>query len=143
MYPHQVKLSNKKSVMINLSQLNKLIFFSLFFTALIFNICFSEDEPADIWENQDTNLEENSAIKEEKKETIESPILSENENTSSISIAETELEENKIEIVGLFDPQEYDFNLVMWIDSDGNDVKKMILIYIIFKIIFLKKFVEH
>ena len=125
MYPHQVKLSNKKSVMINLSQLNKLIFFSLFFTALIFNICFSEDEPADIWENQDTNLEENSAIKEEKKETIESPILSENENTSSISIAETELEENKIEIVGLFDPQEYDFNLVMWIDSDGNDVKKI------------------
>ena len=111
--------------MINLSQLNKLIFFSLFFTALIFNICFSEDEPADIWENQDTNLEENSAIKEEKKETIESPILSENENTSSISIAETELEENKIEIVGLFDPQEYDFNLVMWIDSDGNDVKKI------------------
>ena len=105
MYPHQVKLSNKKSVMINLSQLNKLIFFSLFFTALIFNICFSEDEPADIWENQDTNLEENSAINEEKKETIESPILSENENTSSISIAETELEENKIEIVGLFDPQ--------------------------------------
>ena len=81
MYPHQVKLSNKKSVMINLSQLNKLIYFSLFFTVLIFNISFSEDEPADIWKNQDTNLEENNAIKEEKKETIESPILSENENT--------------------------------------------------------------
>ena len=32
-----------------------------------------------------------------KRQTIESPILSENENTSSISIAETELEENKIE----------------------------------------------
>ena len=124
MYPHQVKLSSKKSVMINLSQLNKLIYFSLFFTVLIFNICFSEDEPADIWKKQDTNFEENNKANEEKKTTIESPILSSDENTSSISIAETELEENKVEIVGLFDPQENDFNLGMWMDSDGNDVKK-------------------
>ena len=97
--------------MINLSQLNKLIFFSLFFTALIFNICFSEDEPADIWENQDSNIEDNNKVNEEEKKTIESPILSSDENKSSISIAETEIEENELEIVGLFDPQENDFNL--------------------------------
>ena len=66
MYPHQVKLSSKKSAMINLSQLNKLIYFSLFFTVLIFNICFSEDEPADIWEKQETNIEENNKVNEEK-----------------------------------------------------------------------------
>ena len=62
--------------MINLSQLNKLIYFSLFFTVLIFNICLSEEEPADIWKKQDTNVEENNKVNEEKKTTIESPILS-------------------------------------------------------------------
>jgi len=111
--------------MINLSQLNKLIYFSIFFTVLIFNICFSEDEPADIWKKQDTNLEENNKVNEEKKATIESPILSSDENKSSISIDETELEENEDKIVGLFDPQEYELNLGMWMDSDGNDVKKI------------------
>ena len=98
--------------MINLSQLNKLIYFSLFFTVLIFNICLSEEEPADIWKKQDTNVEENNKVNEEKKTTIESPILSSDENPSSVSIAETELEQNEVRIVGLFDPQEYDFNLV-------------------------------
>ena len=111
--------------MINLSQLNKLIYFSLFFTVLIFNICFSEDEPADIWKKQDTNVEENNKANEEKKTTIESPILSSDENKSSISIDETKLEENEDKIVGLFDPQEYELNLGMWMDSDGNDVKKI------------------
>ena len=95
MYRHQVKLSSKKSAMINLSQLNKLIYFSLFFTTLIFNICLSEDEPADIWEKQDVNVEENNKAKEKKKTTIESSILSSDQNVSSISIAETELEQNE------------------------------------------------
>jgi len=84
----------------------------------------SEDEPADIWKKQDTNIEEKKKVNKEKKTTIESSILSSDENTSSISIAETELKKNETEIVGLFDPQEYDFNLGMWMDSDGNDVKK-------------------
>ena len=65
MYLHQVKLSSKKSAMINLSQLNKLIYFSLFFTTLIFNICLSEDEPADIWNEQEENVEESKKIDEE------------------------------------------------------------------------------
>ena len=68
MYPHQVKLSSKKSAMINLSQLNKLIYFSLFFTTLIFNICLSEEESVDIWKKQDTNVEENNKVNEEKKQ---------------------------------------------------------------------------
>ena len=96
--------------MINLSQLNKLIYLSLFFTLIIFNISFSEEEPVDIWKKQEKNIEENNKVKEERKTTIESPILSSDEDISSISIAETELEENKSEIVGLFDPQENNFN---------------------------------
>jgi len=111
--------------MISLSQLNKLIYFSLFFTVLIFNVCFSEDEPADIWQQQEDNVKENNEVSDEKKITIESPILSSDENISSISIDETELEENKVKIVGLFDPQENNFNLGMWSQSDGNDVKKI------------------
>jgi len=110
--------------MINLSQLNKLVYLSLFFTLLIFNISFSEDEPADIWKKQETNIGESNKINEEKKITIDSSILSSDENVSSISIDETELKENKIEIVGLFDPQKNNFNLGMWKDSDGNDIKK-------------------
>ena len=125
MYRHQVKLSSKKSAMINLSQLNKLIYFSLFFAVLIFNVCFSEDEPADIWKKQDANVEENNKANEEKKTTIESSILSSDQNVSSTSIAETELKQNEVKIVGLFDPQEYNFNLGMWMDSDGDDVKKI------------------
>ena len=111
--------------MISLSQLNKLIYYSLFFTVLIFNICFSEDEPADIWEAQDVNIEENNTADEEKKATIESPILSNDKNKSSINIDEAALNENTVEIVGLFDPEENNFNLEMWRDSDGNDIKKI------------------
>ena len=76
MYPHQVKLSSKKSAMINLSQLNKLIYLSLFFAVLIFNVCFSEDEPADIWKDKKNQNEQNNESDNEKDITIESPIIS-------------------------------------------------------------------
>ncbi len=111
--------------MINLSQLNKLIYFSLFFSLLIFNISFSEDEPADIWEQQEINLDSNKNTSDEKNATIESPILSDENNKSSINISEAQLKENKEEIVGLFDPEENNFDLGMWINSDGKDVKKI------------------
>ena len=112
--------------MINLSQLNKLIYFSIFFTVLIFNICFSEDEPADIWKKQDTNLEENNKVNEEKKATIESPILSDDVSKIIIKIDENKIENPNQSVIGIFDPQENNFNLDMWSTSDGNDIKKIL-----------------
>ena len=110
--------------MTNLSQLNKLIISSIFFSALFFNIGYCEDA-ADIWKNKEKKENKNIQINEEEI-TIESPILSSDKKDESKSISEVALDEGEQSIVGLFDPEENDFTLDMWVMSDGKDVKKVL-----------------
>ncbi len=107
--------------MINLSQLNKLIISIIFFTTMIFSVSYSEEEAADIWKDQNKNAEQEKSIEEEVK--IESPILSESEENTLTAISELELDKEVEKIIGLFDPEENNFNLSMWIDTDGKDIK--------------------
>ena len=111
--------------MINLSRLNKLVFLVFFFTVVINNISFSEEGEGsvDIWKKQEKKQEQNSTIDNEEEITIESPILSTDENTIK-NIDELQLDKTEQIIVGLFDPEENNFNLNMWLESDGEDIKK-------------------
>ena len=112
--------------MISLLHLNKFlaITFSLFL--LILNFSFAEeDKPSDIWEKNETESEASDNLNQEKKITIESPILSEDINKITININEQQINEFDHEIVGLFDPEENNFNLNMWSQSDGEDIKKI------------------
>ena len=112
--------------MISLSHLNKLTFFVIFFTVLTFSLSFAEEEPVDIWKQKENQNEQNNQTNEEKNITIESPILSEDVNKIVIKIDETEIENTQESLIGIFDPEENNFNLNMWSLSDGEDIKKIL-----------------
>ena len=111
--------------MISLSHLNKLVFFTILFTTLIFTTVFGEDEPADIWKSEENQNEQNIAVDNEKKITIESPIISEDIKKIVIKV-EDEIEDQSRSVIGIFDPEKNNFNLNMWSDTDGNEIKKIL-----------------
>ena len=109
----------------SLIHLNKFNFIVIIFTFFIFNNILAEDEPADIWETNDVRNETNTQVSNEEKIKLENPILLENESEAKIQIEEDEIEEDKSSIIGLFDPQENNFNLNMWSLSDGEEIIKI------------------
>ena len=109
--------------MINLSQLNKLILTTFFFSILIFNVGFS-DTAVDIWKKQENKKSPDDPINTEEI-IIKSPILSSNENTESENISELELDQHEQTIIGLFDPKDNNFDIGMWLDTDGSDIKSI------------------
>ena len=109
--------------MISLSQLNKLILTTSFFSILIFNVGFS-DTAVDIWKKQENKKSLDNQINTEEI-IIKSPILSSEENTESENISELELDQHEQTIIGLFDPKDNNFDIRMWLDTDGNDIKSI------------------
>ena len=112
--------------MISLSHLNKLIVFAIFLLILTFNSALGEDEPIDIWEKQEKKKEKSSKSNNEKDITIESPILSEDVSKIIIKIDENNIEDQNRSVIGIFDPEENNFNLNMWSRTDGEDIKKIL-----------------
>ena len=112
--------------MISLSHLNKLILFAIFFIILIFNSAFGEDEPADIWEKKENLNEQSSDSDNEKDITIDSPIISDDVSKIIIKIDENKIEDSTRSVIGIFDPEENNFNLNMWLNSDGKDIKNVL-----------------
>ena len=111
--------------MISLSHLSKLIVFLIFLNILTFNSAIAENEAADIWE-QNNNQEENNESNSEKNITIESPILSGDIEKIVIKIDEDSLEQQNESVIGIFDPEENNFNLNMWSNTDGVEIKKIL-----------------
>ena len=112
--------------MISSLHLNKLIFLIIFFTALNFCSASAEDEAVDIWEKEENKNEQDTQMDSEKDITIESPILSEDVNKIIIKIDESDIKNVDGHVIGILDPEENNFNLNMWSQSDGEDVKKIL-----------------
>ena len=112
--------------MISSSRLNKSILSVIFFTALTFNFSFAEDEAVDIWEKQENQNEQNNQTNAEQNLTIESPILSDDINKIVIKIDESEIGNRDRSVIGIFDPEENNFNMNMWSKTDGEDIKKVL-----------------
>ena len=112
--------------MINLSQLNKIILFVIFLIILPFSSVLGENEPADIWEQKENQKEEGNESDHENDITIKSPILSDDVNKIVIQIDEKKIEEQNRSVIGIFDPEENNFNLNMWSQTDGEDIKKVL-----------------
>ncbi len=106
--------------MIKLLRLNKLIIFTILFILLISKIN-TASAAVDIWKQNETNNQQNNQIDNQDKEVIKSPILS--EDIKKITIDEQEIIGSEQELIGLFDPEENNFNLNMWNTSDGKDIK--------------------
>lgn len=112
--------------MISLSHLNKLTFSVIFLITLTFNPVLAEDEPADIWEEQVDQKEQDNENNNEKNITIKSPILSDSVDKIIIKIDESKIEDQKQSVIGIFDPEENNFNLNMWLGTDGEEIKKVL-----------------
>ena len=112
--------------MISLSHLNKLTAFVICLVILTFNFAFGEDEPADIWGKQEDQKKQSNEKDNQKDFTIESPILSDDVTKVVIKIDENQIEERDSSIIGIFDPEENNFNLNMWSQTDGEDIKKIL-----------------
>ena len=112
--------------MISSSHLSKLILFVVLLVIFTLNPAVSEDEPANIWEKKENQNEENNEANDEKDITIESPILSDDINKIVIKIDEDKIENQSESIIGIFDPEENNFNLNMWSNTDGEDIKKIL-----------------
>ena len=84
------------------------------------------EEPADIWEEKENKNEEIKASDNEEDITIESPILSDDVSKIVIKIDENKIEEQGQSVIGIFDPEENNFNLDMWSQTDGEDIKKIL-----------------
>ena len=112
--------------MISLSHLNKLTLFVIFLIILIFNSALGEDEPIDIWEKKENKKEQKNESNNEKDITIESPILSDDISKIIIKIDENNIEDQNRSVIGIFDPEENNFNLNMWSRTDGEDIKKIL-----------------
>ena len=101
-------------------------FLSLIFI-LFFNINSFSNEPVDIW-NLENNIEDNAdldaqSIEEDK--IIINKSTSKKKNDDDILNFEN-LENPKINLVGLYDPQENNLTIDMWKHSDADQVKNLI-----------------
>ena len=109
--------------MISLLHLNKNFFLSFFFIITFFNYA---NAATDIWKKQDGEKQEITITDDDKEITIESPILSEDVNKIVIKIDEQDIDTSEEPIIGIFDPEENNFGLNMWSQSDGDDVKNVL-----------------
>jgi hypothetical protein len=109
--------------MISLSYLNKLIFFLVFFLVLNLKPVFSEDETIDIWKTQENESTNDIQITDETDLAIKNPILSDDEENVLVQINENELDNSSKSVIGIFDPEENNFDLDMWEKTDGNEIK--------------------
>ena len=115
-----LRLLNKKNFLIII-----ILFFSL--------NAFAEDQPVDIWNLEKENIEEKKISEEtvinndsEQITNSETSIydMQSQKNTDLIKL-EKSLEAEKIEIFGLYDPEDYGLDINMWSNSNGNQLKKI------------------
>ena len=99
---------------------------SLIILIVFFSSVIADDEPIDIWkiEKKDNTIETNNEI--EDSTDNQSSIIINNSSKQNIQIiSNTSLDEKDL-IVGLYDPSDNGLKLDMWINSDGNEIKKII-----------------
>ncbi|MDC0205586.1 hypothetical protein OAJ64_02100 [Pelagibacteraceae bacterium] len=111
--------------MIRLLHLSRLIRIIIFFTVIIFTPVHSATS-VDIWEKKENNNETNAQVESEQEIIIENPTLSEDIGKITVKINEEEVGEFDQTVIGIFDPEINNFNLNMWSQSDGNDIKKIL-----------------
>ena len=91
---------------------------------------YSSDKPVDIWnvdeEKKDQNSETNLQIDESNNSFSEINIYKQDTRNKTLSIIQdTSLNSKNIKISGLYDPQDYDLNINMWSNSDGDQLKSL------------------
>ena len=107
-----------------LKSLNNFIFFLSLFLFLEIPFSYSND-PVDIWDIKKIDSEiAKDEIKTNNVNIISSSIEAENKNQtiSSFDI----IGKQEMQLIGLYDPQENNLNIDMWMNTDGDQIKSII-----------------
>ena len=107
-----------------LKSLNNFIFFLSLFLFFEISISYS-NEPVDIWDIKKIDSEiAKEEIGKNNVNIISSNIESENKNQtiSSFDI----IGKQEMQLIGLYDPQENNLNIDMWMNTDGDQIKSII-----------------
>ena len=115
-----LKLLNKKKI--------------IFILTFLFSLdVFAEDKPVDIWNLEKEILKKKSIEKNQNTKDV----IQELENTESSIYKNQSKKKNKtimldetlntkdIKIIGLYDPDDYDLDINMWSNSDGQQLKNI------------------
>ena len=107
-------------------------YFSIILILLFGLSSYAEEKPVDIWNIEQKEIEKESL--EKNLETSKNKIqinedsniykIESQEKVSSVSF-DKNLEAEKIKIIGLYDPEDYDLNINMWSNSDGDQLKAL------------------
>mgnify|MGYP001483554460 CR=1 FL=1 len=113
----------------NLKLLSKKILIIIFISIIPLKL-YSSDKPIDIWnvneKENNQNSGSNSTIDENDKTSNEISIYNKEKNNETLGIVQdTLLNSKKIKIIGLYDPQDYDLDINMWSNSDGDQLKNL------------------
>ncbi len=111
--------------MISLLQLSKIIKFIIFLTFLITNSTFLI-AAEDIWKKKENEKTETKENNNQEKIKIKSPIKSNEIEKITLTIDEQQIDKFEQEVIGIYDPEKNDFTLDMWVNSEGEDVKKVL-----------------
>ena len=112
--------------------LNRSLFFALLFYFISINT-HAEDQPVDIWNIEKKQIENNSSPNERTsiedsnvKKKLESEIykMQSQKKTDSIELDQS-LKTQNINIYGLYDPQDYNLDMNMWLNSNGNQLRNI------------------
>ena len=91
---------------------------------------YSSDKPVDIWnlnqEKKDQNSETSLPTDESNNSYSETSIYKKDPQNKIMNITQdTSLNSKNIKITGLYDPQDYDLDINMWANSDGDQLKNL------------------
>jgi len=106
--------------------LNKKYFSIIIIFVLLFSANLkAEDEPSDIWNLEKKNNQNSSVITSENEESSKTKIdINKLDPNNTISTIDSNtLRDNRIDIVGLYDPEENGLDIDIWSNSDGNEIK--------------------
>tara|TARA_A100001015_G_scaffold304723_1_gene396372 strand:+ start:678 stop:1322 length:645 start_codon:yes stop_codon:yes gene_type:complete len=107
-----------------LLSLSKFIFIFYFF--VIINSAFSE-ESIDIWKNNNKNQESLDQNITDKKKEQKKLNFENTKKTQEIQVLDKiESLETSSPLYGIYDPEENNFNLDMWSNTHGNEIKQVI-----------------
>ncbi len=106
-------------------------YLSIIFIFLLLNLnSYSEEEPVDIWnldkEEVNKTLTNQSSLSEDGSDNlIKETDIYKSQSLKEIDDVEVDntLKSKEIEIIGLYDPEDFDLEINVWINSDGDQLK--------------------
>ncbi len=106
-------------------------YLSIIFIFFLLNCnTFAEDEPVDIWNIDKKNINKTSTDQttlsdEESEDVIKDNNIYESQSLKELDSVEVDntLKSKEVEIIGLYDPEDFDLEINVWTNSDGDQLK--------------------